>query len=228
MIGLYYAHPPQLPAGFHNSIVRIVLADAIGEKKIRTYAYPCGVNVTGRRNEMVQHFLDTDAEWMLNLDCDMTFGPDLVDRLLAVADPTERPIVGGLYFRQDTRSSVGAKYAPHLYGWHPDGSGLGAMPEYPANTLLQVAATGAGCLLIHRSVLERMLTAIHHPWPWFAEQPYTDKDGKATVYSEDLTFCLRAGALDIPIFVHTGVQLGHIKTYEITELDYQASAGGES
>lgn len=225
MIGLYYAHPANIPAGFHTSIVKLVLADALGDRKIRTYAYPCGVNVTGRRNEMVRHFLSTDAEWMLSLDDDMTFGPQLVDQLLAAADPEARPIVGGLYFRQEHRGDGGPPaYSPHLYAWQPDGSGLGRMLEYPANTALPVAATGAGCLMVHRSVLERMQAEVKHPWPWFAEQPYTDPNGNATVYSEDLTFCLRASGLGYPIYVHTGVRLGHIKTYEITELDYLGGA----
>jgi hypothetical protein len=29
---------------------------------------------------------------------------------------------------------------------------------------------------------------------------------------EDLTFCMRAAAAGLPIHVHTGIQVGHVKT----------------
>src|SRR5262249_61075496 len=38
--------------------------------------------------------------------------------------------------------------------------------------------------------------------------------------SEDLSMCLRAGALNIPIHVHTGVQTTHQKTLWLAEDDY--------
>jgi hypothetical protein len=37
---------------------------------------------------------------------------------------------------------------------------------------------------------------------------------------EDLSFCLRAGALKIPIFVHTGVPTTHFKHFWLSEDDY--------
>jgi hypothetical protein len=38
--------------------------------------------------------------------------------------------------------------------------------------------------------------------------------------SEDLSFCMRAGALDIPVHVHTGVQASHHKPIWLAEDDY--------
>jgi hypothetical protein len=40
------------------------------------------------------------------------------------------------------------------------------------------------------------------------------------VLSEDLSLCLRAGALDIPVHVHTGVKTTHQKTLWLAEDDY--------
>ena len=36
-------------------------------------------------------------------------------------------------------------------------------------------------------------------------------------FGEDWTFFLRTGRLGIPLFIHTGTNLGHAKTFEIRE-----------
>jgi hypothetical protein len=86
--------------------------------------------------------------------------------------------------------------------------------------MFQVAGTGTACLLIHKSVFERMRDiqlptrskpGFNSAFPWFQE---TEHDGGPV--GEDLTFCWRAGLLGIPVYVFTGVQLGHIKDRELT------------
>ena len=53
-----------------------------------------GPLICAGRTEVVCHFLErSKAGWLLMLDSDVTFGPDLAQRLLATAHPTERPIV---------------------------------------------------------------------------------------------------------------------------------------
>jgi hypothetical protein len=34
--------------------------------------------------------------------------------------------------------------------------------------------------------------------------------------SEDITFCLRAGACGFPVYVHTGIEIGHMKEQMLT------------
>jgi hypothetical protein len=68
-------------------------------------------------------------------------------------------------------------------------------------------------MLVHRSVLVAMRERFKGPRPWFAETPTESGD----ILSEDLTFCLRAQACGFPVFVHTGIKLGHIKKFEANE-----------
>jgi hypothetical protein len=88
------------------------------------------------------------------------------------------------------------------------------MSTYSENTLMQVAATGAACMLIHRSVLIEMEKqyANMHPWEWYSEQVI---DGEPV--GEDVGFCLRAGAMNIPMFVHTGIKTQHTKPFYLDE-----------
>jgi hypothetical protein len=81
--------------------------------------------------------------------------------------------------------------------------------------MFQVAATGTGCLLVHRSVFERIRDFVrpgadrpgfNAAFPWFQETAHDDRP-----VGEDITFCWRAGLAEIPVFVNTGVHIGHVK-----------------
>src|SRR6185295_18210408 len=56
---------------------------------------------------------------------------------------------------------------------------------YPANTMIQVATTGAACILFHRSVLEKVRA--EHGDHWF-DQMY---DPAGDMVGEDFALCMR-------------------------------------
>lgn len=158
------------------------------------------------RNEIMSRFLETQAEWLFFVDTDMGFAKDTVDRLVASAHPTERPIVGALCFRlwtQQRASYYGARYSllPTAYDWDESGQGFLPRLDYKRDAIQPVSATGAACILIHRSVAEKL------PNPFAVSQV---DDGKSI--SEDLSFCLRASAHGFPVHVDTSVKTTHDKS----------------
>lgn len=181
------------------------------------------------RNQAVQEFLEEypGADWLFWLDCDMGFPPDALELLLAAADPTERPIVGGLCFaqREDEPDGLGGwrtQATPTIYDWVTieNQSGYAVRWDYPIDTVTQCAATGSACILIHRSVLEKMREAftsgaIRPAWYDRLPNPTTQQ-----LLSEDLSFCARAGALGFPVFVDTRVKTTHYKRLWLSEEDY--------
>ncbi len=238
-VAISYPHPSQIDARFHRSMIHLFQYDALGGrtadgKKVgglrRITEGGAHLPVTSSaviaraRNRMVKTFLDLDGiDWFLMIDTDMVFQPDLVDRLVEAAHPEKRPIVGGLCFsymvdRQDR------KFWPTLFALIPGTERLRRLTKYPQNALIPVAATGAACLLIHRSVLVAMREKFPPPRPWFDETKFYDFDeeGKpiwesGDEISEDITFCLRAASLGFPVHVHTGIKLGHVKDFEVDE-----------
>lgn len=177
------------------------------------------------RNSVVQQFLDTpECDWLFFVDDDMGFRPDTLDRLLDAADPEERPVVGALCFayREYMTDGYGGYRRYPLptifeYQQHPDGNArFTGLRHYPANQLIPVHATGAACILIHRSVLER----IRDEWGpvWFDR--ILGPDGRQ---GEDVSFCTRVAALDVPMFVHTGIRTTHHKELWLSETDFWAS-----
>lgn len=203
---------------FGQSLIDLYLVDAHGSrrmvphgKQLRDNAQAGGI-VAGRNSIAAKFLDDTECEWLFMVDSDMGFGPDTVDRLIESADPTDRPVVGGLCFslrRETAGEFYGQKYVvvPTCYEYvdTDDEVGFRSIVDYPRDTLFPVAATGAACLMIHRTALARMraLAGDH----WF--DPITHPSGK--VFSEDLSFCLRLAALDIPLHVDTSVRTTHDK-----------------
>lgn len=185
--------------------------------EIRLLAGTGGI-ATGR-NRMAAGFLDqTDAEWLWMVDSDMGFLPETLDRLIAAADPEQRPVVGALCFGQrnlHTRTDLGAeRYAiqPMMFVLADVDGELGFAPllHYERSAVMAVDATGAACVLIHRGALERLREKFGDEWFSPVTHP-TGMKGAPRTYSEDLSFCVRLAMCDIPIHVDTSVHTTHEK-----------------
>ncbi|HEY6013468.1 MAG TPA: hypothetical protein VIU37_05665 [Candidatus Limnocylindrales bacterium] len=215
-----YLHAGQISAYFTQSILGTVLYDRVHGRRVAGILNEwSSANVSNARNKIVTQFLEGYAgvaDWLLFIDSDMGWDPNAHERLLAVADPAKAPIVGGLCFG----TSEDALF-PTIYS-------MGALKDerpitmrlldYPEDTMLRCAATGAAFVLIHRTVLEQMREAAFNPaFPWFQE---TELSGQPC--SEDITFCLRAGLLGMPVHVHTGVHIGHHKSHLLTRDKFRA------
>jgi GT2 family glycosyltransferase len=176
------------------------------------------------RNELVRMFLDHhDADWLWFIDTDMTFDPDILDDLVEAAHPRDRPIMGALCFS----IQHGVKACPTLYVVRED-QAVGRVFDYPRNSLMR-CLTGTGCLLIHRSVFEKMRDAkgsdgtrklYPKPYEWFRDTAL----GELPV-GEDITFCIRAESLGMPVHVNTAIKCGHEKRFIVDEAMYDAQQG---
>lgn len=212
----YLMRVETMSPSFHLSLVDLFISDLRNHARIlgggAHTADFCGPARIGEgRNQLVAQFLGSDAEWMFMVDDDMAFAPDVVDRLVEAADPVERPVVGGLCMAQRI-THVDAAHIPHMQGFATlyrmatldTETGFVPFDSWPEDELVQVAGTGAACLLIHRSVVEKIAEA-HGP-NWFTEVGHV---------GEDFAFCLRLTQADIPIFVHTGIRVGHHKSVHL-------------
>lgn len=230
-----YLHQHDVSYSWHHSLVEMVAWDLANQMRIWRGGYVAMRCDTGGlvegRNKIVAEFLAQNAaEWLLMVDTDMGFAPDTVDRLVVAADPVERPIVGALCFSQRETGPDGAGgwrtlATPTVFDWAHDGDkqGFAVRWDYPANTVTAVDGTGMACVLIHRSVLEQIRDA-ETPTPdggkapagpvWFNRIPNTTT---GQLISEDLSFCVRARAAGIPIYVHTGVTTTHHKPVWVSE-----------
>lgn len=237
-VKIAYVHDgDQVSYSFHHCFLQLLSHDALNQGRV----WNGGVlSVRARtdglafaRNEAVRTFLNgvdgVRAEWLWWVDTDMGFPPDVVDRLLEVADPDERPVVGALCFanremQDDGMGGWRAFAAPTIMHRTDDPEKVGNFQlglevdwTYPKDTLLRCDATGSACILIHRGVFERVQESFGEDWYSRSRSPSTGE-----LVSEDLSFCVRLRELGIPVHVHTGVQTTHFKSIWLQEQDYRA------
>lgn len=220
-VSVGFLHPGKYSSCFADSLTQLLFFDAMSEAprivshdhgQLASNCPPTGI-VEGR-NKLARIMCDdSEAEWLFMVDSDMAFDADIVERLIAAADPAERPIVGALAFahKTDGRASLGGiryRPVPTVYHWNETETEVGFVPQfdYPRDQLVPVAATGAACLLIHKTVFERLRVKFGDVWFEPLNHPKHQ-----THFSEDLSFCIRLAAADIPLFVHTGIRTGHDK-----------------
>jgi hypothetical protein len=224
---LAYLHPNEVSSSFHESLLNLLGHDLITNRYLGPWVkMRCAAGgIPEGRNMCVESMLEEsrDIEWLFFIDADMGFQPDVLERLRAVADPVVRPIVGGLCFAQremmpdDGMSGFQCVARPTIYDWveHPDGhSRFTGRASYPINHVVECAATGGACLLIHRSILERMKD--EYGPHWFDRVRGTD----GSLLGEDISFFVRCGSLDIRCHVHTGIRTSHFKHVWLSEVDF--------
>jgi hypothetical protein len=213
-----YLHPGTVHGAFMESLLNLLVYDMAFHKRIvdggGRLSTQASANLAGPRNTVVKQFLAFgEADWLWFVDSDMVFEPDTLERLLQYADPDKAPIVGGLCFGFDE-----GRVVPTLYDLVGEDDGIGVVRYnmWPPDAMFQVAATGTGCILIHKSVLEKVRdfmpesrpgqVGFNQAYPWFQEMEH---EGQPV--GEDITFCWRAGIAGVPVYVNTAVHIGHVK-----------------
>lgn len=224
-IAIYNTNPGgNLSNEFATSLLNAIVYDSNNSKILRAaHLRASGGCVATTRDGGTDHFLNApelkSCAWMCWIDSDIEFPPNTFDTILEVADPELAPIISGLYITSHEQHGV----IP--CAWNYDESAPhGVTPLIPFDVdktaaelaagvrLVPAATTGAGFLLVHRSVLLSMHARYGSPSPWFHE------DIRAGVkMGEDFSFCLRARDMGYPVYVDLGVDLGHKKPVILTK-----------
>ena len=235
-VAVAYLHPGEVSAAFSMSLLKLMLHESFrtGMPPLVMANRCSSGNIVEGRNEVAQQMLDsTPCEWLLFTDADMGFAPDSLERLLASADPQDRPVVGGLCFavkRTGTDPDTHAERfqcMPTLYNWRelPDRVGFQVVENYERDALQVVGATGAAFVLIHRSVLQKIRDTYGDRW--FDRIPHELPKPNGTLFSEDMSFCIRVAGIDVSLYVDTAVKTCHDKGgrfYDESEWDQQMRA----
>jgi hypothetical protein len=210
-VSLYIPHGGWVRAELMVSAIRCLTDPAGVVAELHDVA--CGPVMGMARNAIAAEFLAGPYPWLLMTDADTIYTADTVRLLREAADPDTCPVIGALCW---TLSATG-KY-PTVYRADKTAAGevgftsLEHLPD--GDDLLEVDATGAACLMIHRSAFERMTDHDKaNDQLWFAELAVDNRQ-----FGEDFSFCIRAKAAGIPVHVRTGARTGHVKPVIIGEV----------
>jgi GT2 family glycosyltransferase len=154
-----------------------------------------GIYIDENRNNLVRSFLKTEADWLLQLDSDLSFQPNILDILLSNMSMGSL-VISGWYFLWRKKDN-GYRKEPSVFNFN--GSKFVNVERIPAG-FCEMQGSGAGCLLVHRSVYEKIGE------DWFSE---------IKPFKEDLSFCLRLMELGLLILIDSRVQMIHHKMVKI-------------
>jgi hypothetical protein len=181
-------------------------------------SYLSGMPFGHARDQAVANMLQHGFSHLMFVDDDVCIPPDSIPRLLAHG----RDIVSGLYYRR------ALPLAPVMLKNDAQGNPQWITEWNPKGALIEVDLVGAGCLLVHRRVYERLKP----PWfiweleesvtKWIRQgmgEPVEDK-----LLSEDFSFCRRAQRMGFSILVDTGVACEHIGFGSSGQAGYQPAS----
>lgn len=154
------------------------------------------------RNEIVEK---SEGDWLLSLDNDHVFTPDLLIRLLNEMKLSGAEVVSGIYLNKHPQSG----HAPVALV-SDERSGLVNLSSWPRGTRhLKVACVGGGCLLIKRSVFKKLRKH-------YNDQPF-DLVGNL---SEDYSFCKKCTDIGIDIVLCPQVESHHCVSHILSARDF--------
>jgi hypothetical protein len=208
---------------FHVSMLRLVgyeLQKPKGRRLLSAVEHTQGLYVAENRNVLAQQFVaKAGATWLLQIDTDIEFPEDLLERMLAIAG-TERKIIAA-------NVPLG-HYATVAFNRHATLPGVWDNFEQMPGDLVEVDAVATAVVLIHREVFETI--AARHGQCWFnhlylpcSPEGTSRAESKFRQIGEDISFCLRAQEAGFSIYAARVSGLRHHKTKPLSE-DFEQSA----
>ena len=163
------------------------------------------------RNEIAVDAITSGADRVMMIDTDMTFKPDMMERMSARLDEGCE-MVCGIFFRRVTPTApvIFTKLQPPILA--DDGKTkirqVVEYRKYPKDSLFPVEGCGFGAVMMTTDLIKDVWD---HYGAAFAP---TDWCG------EDMAFCYRARQLGHLIWCDSSIKVGHIGDYEYNERTY--------
>jgi len=217
-----YAHTGMVHDVFLKSLQQLQHAS----RNITSFISQSSCNVVLNRNLIIHSFLAIQPElsqWLLFLDTDIKCPPYTAAAMLKVAVETESDIVAVPYKLTSMASTVGRLEVEELPKRRifpggiervDVGTGFNTQGEFTWDRVYDIHGAGTGCMMIRRSLLERMKE--HYvelaPWEFCGYDPIIIH-GKPDYESDDYSLCHRALDLGASIRSYTGVPLRHFKQF---------------
>lgn len=158
------------------------------------------MDVAKVRNSLVMQALTDDCTHLIMLDTDQTYPQDAIINLLR----HDLDIVGPIVHRRYP------PFAPIMYRGDIGRYQYVADEEMYCGDLIEVDATGCGCLCFNMDVFKRI------PAPWFVFEP--TPDGQPV--GEDIRFCSMARSAGFKIHIDTSIEVGHLARVSINRAFY--------
>lgn len=169
--------------------------------------FEVGSLVYNARNNLARQAVKSEADWVLWLDSDMVFGPDLLQRMLKVCTENNIDFLTALCFRRKP------PYTPTLFDRlekTDKGASYTALMSVPDGRF-QVGGCGFAGVLMSMDVLLSVMAK-------FNGRMFEPIDG----FGEDVAFCWRARQCGYDIWCDSDIELGHVGNFVVTRSIFEA------
>ena len=163
------------------------------------------------RNQLADQAISGGYTWVLWLDSDMKFEPDLLEKMLEQAN-AGHPFVCGLFF---TRKAPVRPCVYSVLDCH-EGTPICIPCKHWDDGPFEAQACGFGAVLTSVNLLRAVRDKFG--------QPFTPVQG----FGEDFSFCLRARELGVMPWCDPSIRVDHIGISIFNEQTYQAVLEAES
>ena len=146
------------------------------------------------RTALCKMAMDAGADYVLWLDSDVVFQPDLMERLME--DIQGRDMVTAVYHARK------APFRPVIWktirtGLMPTDAQVEQYDDYPEDGLFEIEGCGFGAVLMKTGVIRDVAETFHQTF------------APVTGLGEDLSFCVRARSCGYKIWCDPALQIGH-------------------
>ena len=173
--------------------------------------YEIGSLVYNARNNLARWAIREEADWVLWLDSDMVFGPDLLNRMLKVCTENDIDFLTAVCCRRKP------PYTPCLFDRLEKidkGASYTAFLSIPEGRF-QVGGCGFAGVLLSTDVLISVASK-------FDGRMFDPIDG----FGEDVSFCWRARQCGYEIWCDSEISMGHVGQCVVTREYFEAFNGG--
>ena len=190
-----------LPALFCQSLA---LLQRAGDTMI---GFEVGSLVYNARNNLARQAIKAEADWILWLDSDMVFGPDLLQRMMKVCTENDIDFLTALCFRRKP------PYTPCLFDRLEKidkGASYTALLSVPEGRFKVGGCGFAGVLISTQVILDVGAK--------FNGRMFDPLEG----FGEDVSFCWRARQCGYDIWCDSDIELGHVGSCVVTRGYFEA------
>lgn len=190
-----------LPALFCQSLA---LLQRAGDTVI---GFEVGSLVYNARNNLARQAIKAEADWVLWLDSDMVFSPDLLQRMLKVCTENDIDFLTALCFRRKP------PFTPCLFDRLDKiekGASYTAIMSVPEGRF-KVGGCGFAGVLMSTDVLMSVASK-------FNGRMFDPLEG----FGEDVSFCWRARQCGYDIWCDSEIEMGHVGSCIVTRAYFEA------
>lgn len=208
--------PDTIPVQAVISIMNIARrpGDAAPHFQIATKGYEA-------RQKCIDEFMASEHDFCLLLDHDMIFPPDTLERLRS----HKLPYVSGLYMRRRFAPMIPIWFEPYTGEWPQSPF----MKDPERGKLHPIGASGWGCILIHREVIEKTRPLLGGQQELLEESMHSWADsgeilrGRHDPVGSDVRYPIYALRAGYQLFGDPDVRCSHLMMYPLSPDDYSGT-----